>query len=391
MRYLLEALSRQHDVSLVTYAGDATAASETELISAGLCTRATIVPELAFQAPALRRWLGTASRVPRHIYASESEAFQREADTVAGSVSPDVVIASTTAVARIATRIPSRVSVLEEHNFLGRMMFEKIERTPSLLGKARAWLTWRKDIAWERRLFANFDLVTMPSEADRDAVRAMGCATTRVTVVPNGVDIHYSIARPVESDRDLVIYPGAVTYGANFDAVHWFVRDIWPGIKRTVPNARFLITGRTGDVNVSGLSSEPGVEFVGQLEDVRPLLASARVCVVPIREGGGSRLKVLEAMAMGTPVVATTKGAEGHRLVPGTDYLRADSVSEFAGAVLRVLTDDRLATSLAQEGLKRVSERFDWSRIGDEFVASIDEVVRERSSFQPGRSSTFHD
>src|SRR5262249_51624534 len=135
-----------------------------------------------------------------------------------------------------------------------------------------------------------------------------------------------------------MIYSGSVTYFANLDAVRYFAQDIFPLIRRARP-ASFVITGSTGDIDVSDLLLDGTVTFTGRVPDAAHLVAHSSVVVVPLRIGGGTRLKILEAMAVGTPVVTTRKGAEGLDVEHGENILIADSPDAFAKAVLRVLDD----------------------------------------------------
>jgi len=377
---LLRALAARHEVSLVSMAGEPGAPDAAGLVTLGLCRRAVILDRPAFRSTRLGRWTGLLSPMPSHLFAGQSREMARTADAILATTPVDLVIASTTAVAQLASRLPAPRRVLEEHNFLGRMMRDQLDAAPTSLARARAWATWRKDIAWERRLFRRFHLVTMVSDADRDAVRAMGCATTRVEVVPNGVDAAacaaVRAAPGVPAAADTIIYPGALGYSANHDAVSWFASQVWPRVRQGRPQARFLVTGRTAGVDTAVLTAVPGLTFTGYLPDVRPTLASAQVCVIPLRQGGGSRLKVLEAMALGVPVLSTTKGIEGLALEPGRHCLVADTPEAFAELLERLLAHPALGRELAAAALAEVVPRYDWGPITERFVALVEEDNR---------------
>lgn len=375
---LLRALAARHEVSLLTFAGVPEAPDADGLVDLGLCRRAVVVNRPAFHATRIGRWTGMLSPMPSHLFANQSRQMAQTADALLAPIPADLVIASTTAVAQLASRLPAPRRVLEEHNFLGRMMRDQVDAAPTPFARARAWATWRKDIAWERRLFRRFNLVTMVSEADRDAVRSMGCASTRIEVVPNGVDaaacaaVRTASISQVTPTADTVIYPGALTYSANLDAVTWFARKVWPRLLRSRPQARFLVTGSTAGVDIAALTAVPGLSFTGYLPDVRPTLASAQVCVIPLRQGGGSRLKVLEAMALGVPVLSTTKGVEGLDLEPGRHCLVADDPETFAAQLERLLADPALSRRLAAAALAEVVPRYDWPPIAGRFVDLVE-------------------
>jgi glycosyltransferase involved in cell wall biosynthesis len=178
-----------------------------------------------------------------------------------------------------------------------------------------------------------------------------------------------------------VIYSGSVTYSANLDAVRYFARDIFPRIRQARP-ATLVITGSTGDIDVSDLLVDGTITFTGRVPDAAHLVAHSSVSVVPLRIGGGTRLKILEAMAVGTPVVTTSKGAEGLDVEHGENILIADSPDAFAKAVLRVLDDFVLRAHLAANGRRFVERLYTWDRIGN----LIEEVIDEARTVHRGRT-----
>src|SRR5262249_42734291 len=154
----------------------------------------------------------------------------------------------------------------------------------------------------------------------------------------------------------------SITYSANLDAVRFFTSEIFPTIRRSRPDVSFIVTGSTGQVDTSALTLGGQVTFTGRVPDVGRLVGESSVCVVPLRAGGGTRLKILEAMAIGTPVVTTTKGAEGLAVNDDEHLLIADSPHEFAACVLRLMDDAALRERLATNGRRLIEARYTWDR-----------------------------
>jgi len=192
-----------------------------------------------------------------------------------------------------------------------------------------------------------------------------------VRVLANGVD-RTALFEPNSPIPGRLIYPGSVTYSANLEAVQYFVSDILPRIRAASPDVCLRVTGKTNEIDLSGLAS-PSVTFTGQVADIRREVASSMVCVVPLKSGGGTRLKILEALALGTPVVSTVKGAEGLAVTDGQDILIADNAPAFAANVIRVLNEPSLRQRLASNGRQLVSQLYSWDRIGQGF----DDILRE--------------
>ena len=288
----------------------------------------------------------------------------------------DVVIASTESMAAYALMAPPNcIKILEEHNCLSRWMWERHETTDSTVQRARTWVSWQKTRLYEQRLFRRFDLVTMVSESDRQACFDMVGHKGSVEAVPNGVDCQSNTPDSVQKRQGALVYNGALTYSANYDAMRYFTSAIYPLIRQCVPDVSLTITGSTAGVPLSGLLLDESVNLSGYVEDIRPFVAGSTVCVVPLRQGGGSRLKILEAMALGTPLVATTKGAEGLDVVHDEHLLIADDPHSFAEATVLLLRDAGLRHRLAANARGLVEERYDWREIGARFVDLVEETV----------------
>ena len=197
-------------------------------------------------------------------------------------------------------------------------------------------------------------------------------------VVPNGVDCDHNRPGLAQPQPIRLVYNGSLTYSANYDAMRWFLAEVYPRIKAQVPGVSLTITGSTRGVDLAGLALDDTVRLTGFVDDVRIPVAEAGVCVVPIRQGGGTRLKILEAMALGTPVVATSKGAEGLDAVDGEHLLLADDPEAFARRTVELLGNPALRHDLAANARRLVEDRYDWAAIGQRFVDLVEATVKEK-------------
>ncbi len=216
----------------------------------------------------------------------------------------------------------------------------------------------------------------MVSERDRQALeRSVPPVAGRVTVIPNGVDTARNRPGLADPQPDTLVFNGALTYYANADAMRYFLAEIFSVIRTAVPRLCMQITGRHDGVDLKGLSIGDGVMLTGYLDDVRPVVSGSWACVVPLRIGGGTRLKILEAMALGTPVISTSKGAEGLAVSHEQDILIADEPAEFARQTVRVLKDRVLRERLAANARRLVEANYGWQQIGQAFCQVAEQTA----------------
>jgi glycosyltransferase involved in cell wall biosynthesis len=251
--------------------------------------------------------------------------------------------------------------VVDSHNIDYDLARQYARESSSLVRRLYASANWRKLRREELATYREADGVYLCSAADErrllDEVPA-----ARTTVIPNAADVEHYQPRPTDPPPDgrTVVFFGLLSYVPNIDGVIHFVRDIWPRIAETHPDAHCKIIGSRPPPSLLALAG-PRIELTGFVSDLRPHLAAAAAVVVPLRLGGGTRLKIVEAMAMGKAIVSTTLGAEGIEAVRGRDLLVADEPAAFAEAVNRLLTDPRLAARIGQSGRRLAVERYSWS------------------------------
>ncbi|HHY54223.1 MAG TPA: glycosyltransferase [Chloroflexi bacterium] len=228
-------------------------------------------------------------------------------------------------------------------------------------------IQWQKLRRYEAAIMQGADAVVAVSSADRAALQRLG-ATTPITVVSNGIDVtYYQPAAVAPPPAPTIVFTGKMDYRPNIDAVLWFARQVLPRILAQAPTARFQIVGMNPHTRLDVLRANPAIEITGAVADTRPYLQQAGVYVIPMRVGGGTRFKALEAMACAAPIVSTTLGVEGIGVRNGQEMLLADTPEEFAIAVLRVLADITgsgvLRRQLGAQGRRFVTAHYAWETI----------------------------
>lgn len=251
--------------------------------------------------------------------------------------------------------------VCVHHNVESQLLARrsKIERSPirRLYAGMQSRLQERTERRWCPRVTVN---VTV-SEPDRDLLASMA-PDSRFLVVPNGVDTDFFNARGGSSDAT-VVFVGGVNWFPNRDALDFYVDEVLPRVREEIPTLRSMWVGAAPE-EVRRSFADRGVELTGYVDDVRPIVAGASCFIVPLRVGGGSRLKILDAWSMAMPVVSTAVGCEGLRTRDGENIAIANDASAFAAAVIRLIRDPSLAAKLGSEGRRTVETHYDWDEVG---------------------------
>jgi sugar transferase (PEP-CTERM/EpsH1 system associated) len=227
---------------------------------------------------------------------------------------------------------------------------------------------------YERWFVNQCDMHVVVSERDREALVHRYGASVPVVVIENGVPLDYfSAAGKDVGERPpfRVLFSGAMDYHANVEAVSWFGSEVWPAVHAAAPQAVFTIVGRNPAPEVRALAGRPGIEVTGTVPDVRPYYREASVAVVPLRVGGGTRIKILEAMAAGVPVISTALGAEGLAAEPSRHYVLADSVEQMRSSLLSLLQNPHEGARLTDAARDLIRRRYDWAALGDDLAGHL--------------------
>jgi polysaccharide biosynthesis protein PslH len=366
---LLGGLAQTYDVDLVALV-DEPVATEHVMAARERCARVEVVLKRRFAPRSGRAVAAFVHPFPRSVVATYTPEMRAAVDRLVAERRPDVVVVSQIHVARYALHLEDVPRVLDELE-------------PGVLrgsGAADDELTWREHLTWSkvrryvRRVVHEFDATTVVSEHERDNVLTL-VPGAKVEVVPNGIDVERN--RPVAAvpEQGTMIYPGAPTFDFNREAVWWFADEVLPAVRAARPDARLRVTGRIEGLPSTSLPRTAGVEYTGYLDDVRPTITSSWCTVVPLRRGGGTRLKVLESLALGTPVVSTTKGVEGLDLVAGKEVVVGDTANDVAAAIVELLGDAERRATLSEAGRRAVEERYDWRPIAQRFTELVQRVA----------------
>ncbi len=316
------------------------------------------------------------SPLPYIVTSHYTRRFAESLRRVCGSLAPDIILCEWTpyAIYLKGSRIPS---IIVAHNIESDIWrrYEENEKNA-----ARRWYiaAQRKKVErFERRCYRWACGATAVTEKDRAQILRSG-APYDVRVVENGVDVDFFAPQPCPVEQETIVFTGSMDWRPNQDAAAYFAREVLFRIREHNPKATCYVVGRTPPRSVYALNEIAGVVVTGTVDDVRPFLARASVIVVPLRIGGGSRLKILEACSMKKAVVSTRIGAEGLRMTDGENILLADTPDELARSILRCMTDEGLRTRLGENGRKLVERSYSWQQIAAGYEAYIRKVAEQR-------------
>ncbi len=294
-----------------------------------------------------------------------SDAVRNRLSECLAIIKPDVVICDFLDAAVNFPHDREFAAILFQHNVESEIWRRHMETARGFIKKKVYQRELARMLRYEKQTLAKFDRVIAVSEHDRSLMSAW-IDVSRINVVPTGVDLaQFRGNGSSEPTQPLVMFVGAMDWEPNIDAVGYFCANVWPAILARVPSARFRIVGRNPDQRVRNLASAT-VEVTGSVPSVVDHLKQAAVIVVPLRIGGGTRLKIYEAMAAGKAVVATSVGAEGLDLHPGRDIWVADDAATTARAVIDLLLNPDLRHKI-ERAAEAQAAKFDWSAIAEIF------------------------
>jgi sugar transferase (PEP-CTERM/EpsH1 system associated) len=377
--HLLSELSRRHPMTLLTTHGDAEDPAElAKRLPPG--TRVVSLPyripkrgSVRFARALVRSWFSSMPvdaakfRVPEVASEARRIIEAGEADLCVAdflSALPNVPLESGVPVVFFAHNV--------EH-----MIWKRLSGLERGLSRMFLELEWRKMRRFEARVCARSTMVLTVSDADRELLASLA-PRARMAAIPTGVDVDYFTPQSdgaSEESTEHMVFTGSMDWHPNEDGILYFIDRILPRIRRELPRATLTVAGRNPSPRVRARSIEAGIRVTGGVPDIRPYVGEASVYVVPLRIGGGTRLKIFEALAMGKAVVSTRVGAEGLPIVPGEHLVLADEPDEFARAVVALLKDPSRRRALGASGRRLVETRYSWAQVARQFESQCRQAV----------------
>ena len=374
--HVMRHLAARHDITYLSFA-DATQAEADRTGMREVCSRLETVPRTdpakgtwRFYADAARYLVDPA---PYAVAKYRSAAYREKLETLLAGERFDAVVCDfLPPVVNLPQRLPCP-SIVITHNVEAVIWGRHAEQAANPVSKYLLTQQWRRMLRFEAAALARFDLTLAVSDADRRTFERLypRSLNAAVHVVQTGVDTSFFTPSATPAEPTHMVFTGSMDWLPNEDGMLYFCREILPKIRQSEPGATLSIIGRAPTPAVRKLAEIPGVEVTGRVDDVRPHIARGSVYIVPLRIGGGTRLKIFEAMSMAKAVVSTTVGAEGLPVTSGRDIDIADEPARFAHNVVHLMRD--LSARRAIEGAARqlVVERYDWSAVAQDFEQAL--------------------
>jgi len=270
-------------------------------------------------------------------------------------------------------------SVLFQHNVEAMIWKRHYEVQTNAAKKSYLFRQWQKMRAFEAKVCPEFDCVIAVSREDRDLMEKE-YGLKDVYDVPTGVDTEFFRPSGKHQRRaENLVFTGSMDWLPNEDAIRYFTEQILPRVRQSVPNVKLTVVGRNPYPGLLELSKrDPAVIVTGRVDDVRPFMEEAAVYVVPLRIGGGTRLKIYEAMAMEKPIVSTSIGAEGLPVEDGQEIVLADTPETFADAVVKLIQQPQVADEIGQRAATKVRQKFGWDKVAESFAAICESRLNSR-------------
>ncbi len=375
---LLRRMADQHEVSLATLNESPENSAESIMHLQSFLKHVVAAPEVhrrrAAYLPGLLRF--ALRGVPVELYFKHSDLLVQEIAALVRQEQFDIIQFEHSHMGLYVEQLPPEDRsrhVMVYHNAMFQQYDRIARHETSLARKGRAWLHSIMLRRWEPRHGERFDRCIAVSEVDRDLLLAEN-PRLRIEIVPNGVDTTLHQPLPPEAADPAVMFVGKMSYPPCTDAAVYLGRELFPALQQRIPGLQLWLVGREPVPAVTRLE-RPGIHVTGQVESVVPYYERCQVALVPLRSGGGTRLKILEAMALGRPVVSTTVGAEGLDVTDGEDILIADHPEDFIEKTYQVMTDDALRDRLVANGRALVERCYSWDSLTAKLLSIYGDLV----------------
>jgi sugar transferase (PEP-CTERM/EpsH1 system associated) len=369
---LIKKISNQHEVSIIALIRSPQEARFVPELKKYCAQVATVVQKNLSRPMKLKAlFQGVISKEPLESRLILSSQILNEIGKFTSRYQYDIVQIEHTSIASSIKAVArschsKKIIVIHNIGFIQYSRMLKVEKR--LLSKIRTYANCKMLYKWEMQLIEKFDKCLTVSDKNKVIMQSIN-PNLDITVIENGVDIEHYKPLPRSSHNKNLLFTGLMQYEPNHDAVLYFYREIFPLIERGMPSCRFFIVGKGPREEIRNLARYDNVKVTGYVNDVVPYYEESDIFVVPLRAGGGTRLKILEAMALGRPVISTSLGCEGLDVVDGQHLLIADDPILFAEKTLQLFKDKVLYERLVRNARALVENRYSWTGIADRLLS----------------------
>jgi polysaccharide biosynthesis protein PslH len=372
---LLKGLSNQHRVTFITSSQQDDYQRYLPLLTQ-FCEKVFVIPCKEYNPLRGQALLGYFQEKPRSWIDTYSRQMEESIlSELTTDPKYDLAIYSEINSLNYQHLLPGIPGILEDLE-LGTYYDASID-TKRTCERIRKGMTWWKTSHYISRYIGEFQACTVVSSKEKEILKSIAPGYERVMIIPNGIAISEYQKIKCNQEPNQIIFSGSLRYPVNYEAVKFFVEEIFPILKRYTPEVKLLITGNQDGVDILPGKDDPRITYTGYVEDVHHLVACSRLSIAPLKTGGGTRLKILESLALGTPVVASSKGAEGLDVKHRVHLLIADEPNEFAQAVSELINNQDLHTSLSFQGRQLVEGYYDWDKIMPRFLDIVEKIERK--------------
>lgn len=372
--YTLKTLSEHHEVSVISYIRNEEELSRLRELGS-LCDRISTVPlqrsKMRQVSDAARSMLLGKSFIVSRDYRAEMQSI---IDSEIEKFKPHIVHIDHLQMAQFVKFGNYYRTVLDHHN-VESMIVKRVGESPGKLPvRLYSRIEWPKLQHYELNVCRQADMVITVSEEDKSILMGLRSDLANIEAVPIGVDVDFFGSAQREMTANEILSVATMYWPPNVDSMHYFCSDILPLIWERKPDATINIAGQKPVSSIIELGVDPRIRVTGYVSDSRELAKNCGVFVVPLRSGSGVRVKILNAMAMGLPIVSTSIGAEGLDVVSGEHLIIADTPADFAEAVLNVLSDADMAENLGKSARELVREKYSWQTVGQKLLSAYEKL-----------------
>lgn len=379
---LLKGMSKRHNVTLVSFIQNESELGNLQFLKP-YCKSVEVVKEGSRIKLFFTTLIFLFTKKPFTIAKFYSSAMRQKVKILLSNNKFDLIHCSHLHMAQYAENIKNIPKILDEHNIEFFIIKRYLKEQKNYIKKILVFLLqYLKLIKYESAIVQKFDHCFVVSETDRKNLESI-VRNVATTIISNGVDVDFYRPQGDKLQSDTLVFTGRMNWYPNEDAILYFYEKIWPLIKKEVKDLHLYVVGSNPSKRIMSLSSqEKDITVTGYVDDVRPYIAKSLVYVVPLRIGGGSRLKILEAMAMGKAIISTSIGCEGLTVSDNENILIADSPEQFAKSTIPLLRDHELCKKLGDNARKLVENLYSWDKITAEMESSYEPVIKKFNSLK---------